>query len=117
MHALIFVYRTTGFDHELGARPLARAMQQHLLAPLAQVLLAGKLDPKDTVELRTLEEVEHDKLQGFVSLAEGSPIAYRIEKGSFDPVDWEQKKKEAEKIARKESGEDDEDESEGEKNF
>ncbi|MCA9581570.1 MAG: AAA family ATPase, partial [Myxococcales bacterium] len=38
-----------GYDPVYGARPLKRAIQQHLENPLAQELLAGRFDPGDTV--------------------------------------------------------------------
>jgi ATP-dependent Clp protease ATP-binding subunit ClpB len=43
-----------GFDPTYGARPLKRAIQQHLENPLAQELLAGAYPPGDiiVVELR-----------------------------------------------------------------
>ena len=38
-----------GFDPVYGARPLKRAIQQHLENPLAQAVLAGEFSPGDTV--------------------------------------------------------------------
>ena len=40
-----------GFDPVYGARPLKRAIQQHLENPLAQAVLAGEFSPGDTVEV------------------------------------------------------------------
>ncbi|MBI3545317.1 MAG: AAA family ATPase, partial [Gammaproteobacteria bacterium] len=39
-----------GFDPVFGARPLKRAIQQHIENPLAQEILAGKFGPKDVIE-------------------------------------------------------------------
>ncbi len=39
-----------GFDPVFGARPLKRAIQQHIENPLAQEILAGKFGPKDIIE-------------------------------------------------------------------
>jgi len=39
----------TGFDPVYGARPLKRAIRQHLENPLAQAMLAGDFSPGDTV--------------------------------------------------------------------
>jgi ATP-dependent Clp protease ATP-binding subunit ClpB len=39
-----------GFDPVFGARPLKRAIQQHVENPLAQEILAGKFGPKDVIE-------------------------------------------------------------------
>ncbi len=38
-----------GYDPVFGARPLKRAIQQHIENPLAQEILAGHFGPKDTV--------------------------------------------------------------------
>jgi ATP-dependent Clp protease ATP-binding subunit ClpB len=38
-----------GFDPTYGARPLKRAIQQHLENPLAQAFLAGEFGPGDTI--------------------------------------------------------------------
>ena len=38
-----------GYDPQFGARPLKRAIQDLLLNPLAQRLLAGDFKPRDTV--------------------------------------------------------------------
>jgi ATP-dependent Clp protease ATP-binding subunit ClpB len=40
-----------GYDPVFGARPLKRAIQQHLENPLAQEILAGRYQPGDTVEV------------------------------------------------------------------
>jgi ATP-dependent Clp protease ATP-binding subunit ClpB len=40
-----------GFDPVFGARPLKRAIQQHVENPLAQEILAGKFGPKDVIEV------------------------------------------------------------------
>ena len=39
-----------GYDPVFGARPLKRAIQQHLENPLAQALLAGEFLPGQTIE-------------------------------------------------------------------
>ena len=39
----------TGFDPVFGARPLKRAIQQHIENPVARLLLEGKFGPKDVV--------------------------------------------------------------------
>jgi ATP-dependent Clp protease ATP-binding subunit ClpB len=38
-----------GFDPAYGARPLKRAIQQHIENPLARRVLEGKIGPKDVV--------------------------------------------------------------------
>jgi ATP-dependent Clp protease ATP-binding subunit ClpB len=40
-----------GYDPQFGARPLKRAIQDLLLNPLAQRLLAGDFKPRDTVNV------------------------------------------------------------------
>lgn len=39
----------TGFDPVFGARPLKRAIQQHIENPIARLILEGKFGPKDVV--------------------------------------------------------------------
>jgi ATP-dependent Clp protease ATP-binding subunit ClpB len=79
---------SAGFDAELGARPLARQMQRSLLAPLAEVLLKGDIEPKDAVELSTVGEAGAQA--GFQPLVVGggaaAPVVYRVAKGVFEPV-------------------------------
>ncbi|MBN1810034.1 MAG: ATP-dependent chaperone ClpB [Planctomycetes bacterium] len=41
----------TGFDPEFGARPLKRALQRHVLDPLAREMLAGKFATGDRVRV------------------------------------------------------------------
>jgi ATP-dependent Clp protease ATP-binding subunit ClpB len=38
-----------GFDPVYGARPLKRAIQQHIENPVARAILEGKFAPKDVV--------------------------------------------------------------------
>lgn len=40
-----------GYDPEFGARPLKRAIQEHLLDPLAMKLLDGEFKPGDRVKV------------------------------------------------------------------
>ncbi len=40
-----------GYDPMYGARPLRRALQQHVESPLSQALLAGTYRPGDTIEV------------------------------------------------------------------
>lgn len=42
---------TTGYDPVYGARPLKRAIQQHIENPLAQDILSGKFGPGDLVDI------------------------------------------------------------------
>lgn len=39
----------SGYDPVFGARPLKRAIQQHIENPIAKRILEGKLGPKDTI--------------------------------------------------------------------
>jgi ATP-dependent Clp protease ATP-binding subunit ClpB len=41
-----------GYDPQFGARPLKRAIQEHLLDPLATQLLEGKFKPGDRIRAR-----------------------------------------------------------------
>jgi ATP-dependent Clp protease ATP-binding subunit ClpB len=49
-----------GFDPVYGARPLRRAIQQHIENPVARRILEGRFGPKDVVP------VDYDATQGFV---------------------------------------------------
>jgi ATP-dependent Clp protease ATP-binding subunit ClpB len=40
-----------GYDPQFGARPLKRAIQEHLLDPLAAKLLAGEFKPNDKIKV------------------------------------------------------------------
>lgn len=40
-----------GYDPQFGARPLKRAIQEHLLDPLATKLLAGEFKPGDKIKV------------------------------------------------------------------
>ena len=40
-----------GYDPQFGARPLKRAIQEHLLDPLATKLLAGDFKPNDKIKV------------------------------------------------------------------
>jgi ATP-dependent Clp protease ATP-binding subunit ClpB len=40
-----------GYDPQFGARPLKRAIQEHLLDPLATKLLAGEFKPNDKIKV------------------------------------------------------------------
>ena len=44
-------YRREYCDPQFGARPLKRAIQEHLLDPLATKLLAGEFKPGDHIKV------------------------------------------------------------------
>jgi ATP-dependent Clp protease ATP-binding subunit ClpB len=45
-----------GYDPQFGARPLKRAIQEHLLDPLATKLLAGEFKPGDKIKVSVKDE-------------------------------------------------------------
>jgi ATP-dependent Clp protease ATP-binding subunit ClpB len=45
----------SGYDPVYGARPLKRAIQQHIENPLAQEILAGKFVPGDTISVKVVK--------------------------------------------------------------
>jgi ATP-dependent Clp protease ATP-binding subunit ClpB len=45
-----------GYDPQFGARPLKRAIQEHLLDPLAIRLLEGQFKPGDKIRVTTVED-------------------------------------------------------------
>ena len=47
-----------GFDPQMGARPLARVIQEHIKKPLADELLFGKLEKGGTVRVMVAEDGE-----------------------------------------------------------
>jgi len=46
-----------GYDPQFGARPLKRAIQEHLLDPLATKLLAGEFKPGDKIKVTAKNDV------------------------------------------------------------
>lgn len=46
-----------GYDVQFGARPLKRAIQQHILNPLAEKLLSGAIPAGSEVRLREVEGI------------------------------------------------------------
>ncbi len=46
-----------GFDPLYGARPLKRVIQTHLLNPLSNDIIAGKIKPGDTVNVNVDRQV------------------------------------------------------------
>ena len=47
-----------GFDPVFGARPLKRAIQQHIENPLSRLLLEGRFMPKSTIRVTANEAAE-----------------------------------------------------------
>ena len=45
-----------GYDPQFGARPLKRAIQEHLLDPLATKLLAGEFKPSDKIKVTVKDD-------------------------------------------------------------
>jgi len=63
-----------GYDHQFGARPLARVIQDYIKKPLADEILFGRLKGGGTV--RVLLDRENDKLSfEFIVNDDGSPRA------------------------------------------
>ena len=63
-----------GYDHQFGARPLARVIQEHIKKPLADEILFGCLKGGGTV--RVLLDREKDQLTfEFIANDDGSPRA------------------------------------------
>jgi ATP-dependent Clp protease ATP-binding subunit ClpA len=46
-----------GYDPQFGARPLKRAVQEHLLNPLSMKLLEGKFKPGDKIKVTAKDDV------------------------------------------------------------
>ena len=47
-----------GYDEQMGARPLARVIQEHVKKPLAEEVLFGKLNEGGTVRVSTSKDLE-----------------------------------------------------------
>ncbi|MBI3126355.1 MAG: ATP-dependent chaperone ClpB [Candidatus Tectomicrobia bacterium] len=60
-----------GYDPAYGARPLKRAIQNHLLNPLSKRLLEGRVQPGETVEADWEEGAGE---LSFASVAEAEPV-------------------------------------------
>ena len=48
----------TGYDPKMGARPMARVIQEHIKRPLAEELLFGKLVNGGTVQVKLARDGE-----------------------------------------------------------
>lgn len=46
-----------GYDPQFGARPPKRAIQEHLLDPLATKLLAGEFKPGDKIKVAAKDDM------------------------------------------------------------
>ena len=55
---MLFRSADKGYDDKMGARPLARVIQEHLKKPLAEELLFGKLSKGGLVKVH----LKNDKL-------------------------------------------------------
>lgn len=62
-----------GYDEKMGARPLARVIQEHIKKPLADEVLFGKLKKGGTVKV-TLEKGEDGKEKIALESIEDAPI-------------------------------------------
>ena len=45
-----------GYDPQFGARPLKRAVQEHILNPLSMRLLEGEFKPGDRIKVTTKDD-------------------------------------------------------------
>jgi ATP-dependent Clp protease ATP-binding subunit ClpC len=45
-----------GYDPQLGARPLRRAVEKYLQDPMAEEILRGNIKPSETVEVSVVED-------------------------------------------------------------
>ncbi|MUH72150.1 ATP-dependent chaperone ClpB [Psychrosphaera haliotis] len=55
-HEALTLLGKAGFDPVYGARPLKRAIQQHVENTLAQALLSGEIKPKDSVTIDVIND-------------------------------------------------------------
>jgi len=65
-----FIVRV-GCDEEYGARPLRRAVQQHIEDPLAELLLGGGFQPGDRIEVRPSDDEKRLLFERMAPVAEG----------------------------------------------
>ena len=62
-----------GYDPKYGARPLSRAIQKYVEYPIAEEILKGKVQPKDTL-IVNYEDEKNDKLHiSYKSISRSSP--------------------------------------------
>jgi ATP-dependent Clp protease ATP-binding subunit ClpC len=62
-----------GYSPEFGARPLRRAIEHLLEDPLAEALLKGEFQGKDTITVRTKEVDGEKKLSFDATVGPGAP--------------------------------------------
>jgi ATP-dependent Clp protease ATP-binding subunit ClpA len=60
-----------GFDPQMGARPMARVIQEHIKRPLADELLFGRLSEGGRIRLG----VEDDRIKVFIESEVSAPVA------------------------------------------
>ena len=72
-----------GYDPKYGARPLARAIQKYIEYPIAEEILKGKVQPKDTLIIDCKDE-KADELHISYRYASHSTLRRRSEKKEGD---------------------------------
>ena len=60
-----------GYDRKYGARPLRRAIQEHIEDPMAELILKGEIKEGDTVSLSVVKEKVKFRVRKKQEQAEG----------------------------------------------
>jgi ATP-dependent Clp protease ATP-binding subunit ClpA len=87
-----------GYDERMGARPLARVIQEHIKKPLADEVLFGKLKNGGTVRV-SVQDVDGDKSLKLEAVADEVPVKPKKEEPRKPPVRKTAKKPAAKKAS------------------
>lgn len=63
-----------GYDEKMGARPLARVIQEHIKKPLANEILFGKLKKGGVVKVGTKTDEDGKEVLDLESLSDAAPV-------------------------------------------
>jgi len=90
-----------GYDERMGARPLARVIQEHIKKPLADEVLFGKLRKGGTVRVTVGKGDTGDKVLKLDAIADEVPVKPKKEEPEPKPVRRKAAKKPAAKAKEK----------------
>ncbi len=89
---------TRGYDEKMGARPLARVIQEHIKKPLAEEILFGKLKKGGVVHVSTGKDAQGKDGLVLVSEPDTAPVKPKPEEEVASPKSARSRKKQAELV-------------------
>ncbi|MBB4064934.1 ATP-dependent Clp protease ATP-binding subunit ClpA [Gellertiella hungarica] len=89
---------TRGYDEKMGARPLARVIQEHIKKPLAEEILFGKLKKGGVVHVSTGPDSDGKTGLVLVSEPDTAPVKPKPEAEVASPKSARARKKQAELV-------------------